>query len=161
MRSQPRGVPMSKNNCVFCKIVAGQIPCYKIYEDKEHIAFLDIFPNIKGQTLVVPKKHLNSYLFNVNMRSVESIMQASKKVARLLEKSLRAGRVNLVFEGTGVNHLHAKLYPAIGVGGRRFRQIIAEEREYFKVYPGYVTTLMGPKADDNALALIQRKILQG
>jgi diadenosine tetraphosphate (Ap4A) HIT family hydrolase len=152
---------MKRDNCMFCKIAAGEVPCYKIYEDKEHIAFLDIFPNIKGQTLVVPKKHMNSYLFNVDTKSVAKLMRASKRVVKLLEKHLHVRRVNLVFEGTGINHLHAKLYPAIGVGGRRFRQIIAEERMYFKTYPGYVTTLMGPRASDSGLKRMQKKIIQG
>ncbi len=146
-------------DCVICKIVAGKLPCYKIYEDKDHIAFLDIFPNIKGQTVVVPKKHLRSYLFDVNMRYVENLMRASKRVARILEKSLHASRINLVFEGTGINHLHAKLYPAIYLRGKRFRQIVAEERMYFEAYPGYVTTLMGPKANSNYLRKIHNAIV--
>jgi diadenosine tetraphosphate (Ap4A) HIT family hydrolase len=152
---------MKKNNCMFCKIVSGEVSCYKIYEDKGHMAFLDIFPNIKGQTLVVPKKHMNSNLFNVDTRSVADLMRASKRVAKLLEKRLHVRRINLVFEGTGINHLHAKLYPAIGVEGRRFRQIIAKERTYFKTYPGYVTTIMGPRSSDIGLKRMQKEIIQG
>ncbi len=150
---------MSKNDCVFCKIVAGKLPCYKIYEDKDNIAFLDIFPNIKGQTVVVPKKHLKSYLFDVDIRSVGNLMCASKQAAKLLEKSLHASRVNLVFEGTGINHLHAKLYPAIKIGGKRFRQTVAEERMYFEAYPGYVTTLMGPRASGKSMKRIYNAII--
>ncbi len=153
-----RGAYVNKNNCVFCKIITGKIPCYRVYEDDTHIAFLDIFPNIKGQTLVVPKEHLNSYLFDVDVHSVGNLMHASKRVAKLLEKGLHSKRVNVVFEGTGVNHLHAKLYPTNGVNDARLRHIVAEERIYFEEYPGYVTTLMGPKASDEDLEMTCRAI---
>lgn len=146
------------DNCIFCKIVAGKLPCYKIYEDKDNIAFLDIFPNIKGQTVVASKKHLDSYIFNINMRTIMKIMRASKRTAKLLEKSLDASRVNVVFEGTGINHLHSKLYPAIGPDGEGFRSLIAKESMYFKTYPGFVTTLVGPRAADEDLKKVYRSI---
>ncbi len=85
------------------------------------------------------------------------MIKTSKRVAKLLEATLNVGRVHLVLEGTGVNHLHAKLYPAIGVN-KAFIQLIAKENVYFKSYPGYVTTLMGPRAEDEELKKLQKQI---
>ena len=144
-------------DCVFCKIVAGKLPSYRVYEDKNYIAMLDIFPNIQGQTLVIPKKHLDSYAFKLKDAELANFIAAIKKVANLLEKRLRVGRVHMVLEGTGVNHLHAKLYPALGTN-KAFEQAIAEERIFFESYPGYVTTMMGPQADKKGLTELQKRI---
>ena len=147
-------------NCIFCKIVNGAVPSYKIWEDEKFIAFLDIFPNIKGQTLVIPKEHCQSDAFKVDEKVFDELMSAVRKVARLLENRLEVGRVHLVLEGMGVNHLHAKLYPAIGLEQEEFSSIEAEERKRFDKYPGYITTLMGPKASEEELKAVQKQILQ-
>ncbi|MDE1825384.1 MAG: HIT domain-containing protein [Candidatus Micrarchaeota archaeon] len=147
-------------NCIFCKIVNGKVPSYKIWEDDKFVAFLDIFPNIKGQTLVIPKEHHQSDAFKVDEKVFDELMAAIRKVARLLEKQLKVGRVHLVLEGMGVNHLHAKLYPAIGLEQKDFSAVEAGERKRFDAYPGYVTTLMGPKASDEELKAVQKQILQ-
>ncbi|HUC38737.1 MAG TPA: HIT domain-containing protein [Candidatus Acidoferrum sp.] len=144
-------------DCIFCKIVEGAAPSYKIYEDNDHIGMLDIFPNIRGQSLVIPKKHTQSYIFDVDDRELEGFMMVVKKVAKILQKGLKAGRVNLAFEGYGVDHLHAKLYPAIGTD-KGFMEILAKEEVYFEAYPGYLTTLMGPRAKDEELKKIQKEI---
>ncbi len=148
---------MAKEGCIFCRIVNKELPSYKIYEDKEVLAFLDIFPNIQGQTLVIPKKHIDSYVFDVPDNDLKSFIMETKKVAKMLQKRLDVGRVNLVFEGLGVNHLHAKLYPAVGTESR-FTEIVAEERTYFESYPGFVTTILGPRASDEDLKALQKKI---
>ncbi len=143
--------------CVFCKIVKGDIPSYKIYGDTRFMAFLDIFPNIKGQSLVIPKAHYDSYVFDLDDKALTDFIVATKKVARILEKGLEVGRVHMVLEGTGVNHLYAKLYPAIGMG-KGFKEFIAEEKVHFDSYRGYVTTLMGPKAEDKDLREVLEKV---
>ena len=56
---------MKKSDCIFCQIIEGKIPSYKIYEDNDYIAILDIFPNTKGMTLVIPKQHFDSYAFEM------------------------------------------------------------------------------------------------
>ncbi|MDE1849260.1 MAG: HIT domain-containing protein [Candidatus Micrarchaeota archaeon] len=143
-----------QKDCLFCNIASGKVPSYRIYEDKEHMAFLDIFPNIKGQTLVIPKKHYDSYAFDIDDDELKEFMIAAKRVSKLIEKKLNVGRVHMVLEGTGVNHLHAKLYPAISTE-KAFKEHIAKENVYFDAYPGYVTTLMGPKAKDDELKALQ------
>lgn len=149
---------MKDASCIFCKIAAGEVPAYKIYEDKEFLAFLDIFPNIEGQALLIPKKHMDSLFSNIGDKDLTAFMLATKKVANMMRKKLKVARVHAVLEGTGVNHLHIKLYPAAGLGAREWRQIIAEERIYFEEYPGYVTSLMGPKASDEVLKKLQKKL---
>ena len=88
------------------------------------------------------------------------MVKAVKRVSGILEEGLGTTRVHMVLEGTGVNHLHAKLYPAIGLNQKEFKQIIAEEKRQFDAYPGYVTTLMGPKASEEELKNVQ-KLIQG
>ncbi len=146
------------NDCIFCRIIEGKLPSYKVYEDKDYLAILDLFPNIVGQTLVMPKRHLDSYAFGLKDNELKEFISATKKVANLLEKRLKVGRVHMILEGTGVNHLHAKLYPTLGTD-KAFQQAVAEERIFFKSYPGYVTSMMGPQADEKELARIQKRIL--
>jgi diadenosine tetraphosphate (Ap4A) HIT family hydrolase len=148
-------------NCIFCDIANGKINAYKVYEEKNYLAFLDIFPNIKGQTLVIPKRHMGSNIFDLNDKELVEFIKATKRVAKLLENKLGVGRVHLVFEGTGVNHLHAKLYPAIGLKSKEFKEIWAKEKAYFKRYEGYVTTLTGPRASDASLRRVMGQIREG
>ncbi len=148
---------MAKTTCLFCNIADGKIPAYKIYEDKKHVAFLDIFPNVEGQALLIPKRHTVSLFSDVNDKNIAEFIVTSKKVANLIRNRLKVGRVHLVLEGTGVNHLHAKLYPTSGLNSKAFKEIIASERVYFKKYPGYVTTILGPRASASALERVQKK----
>lgn len=99
------------NECVFCKIIKGEITCVKIWEDKKFLAFLDINPVCEGMTLVVPKKHLKSDVFENTDKDISDIMKASKKVSKLLKKSLNVVRVGVILEGLEIPHLHVKLIP--------------------------------------------------
>lgn len=105
----------SMKDCVFCKIAKGEIPSAKIWEDKNFLAILDIMPNTKGMTLVISKKHYNSYAFDMPEDMFKKLMVASKKVAKVLEKGLNVKRVAMVMEGMGINHVHIKLYPLHGI----------------------------------------------
>jgi len=145
-------------NCIFCKIVEGKEKSFKIYEDKKYIAILDLFPNIMGQTLVITKEHINSYMFDLSEKELCELMKVTKKVAKMLEKGLKVKRVHTVIEGTAINHLHVKLYPAIGMKSKN-EKLIADDRIYFDEYKGYITTLLGPKADEKDLKEVQNKIL--
>ncbi|MFP3278572.1 MAG: HIT domain-containing protein [Candidatus Micrarchaeota archaeon] len=145
-------------NCIFCKIVEGKEKSFKLYEDKKYIAILDRFPNIMGQTLVITKDHINSYAFDLSEKELCELMKVTKKVAKMLEKGLKVKRVHMVIEGTAINHLHVKLYPAIGMKSKN-KKLIADDRIYFDEYKGYITTLLGPKADEKDLKEVQNKIL--
>src|SRR3989338_7716729 len=107
---------MFMKDCLFCKIVNGVLDSAKVWEDKNFLAILDIMPNTKGMTLVVTKRHYDSDAFAMPQKVYTGAMVAARKVARLLEKKLPVGRIALVMEGMGVNHVHIKLYPLHGVG---------------------------------------------
>lgn len=120
---------------------------------------MDLYPNIKGQTVVIPKKHMQSYAFDLKDKELSDLVMVSKKVAKLLEKKLRVGRVHLVFEGLGVDHVHAKLYPAIGVN-KQFKEFLAKKIVNFDRYEGYVTTQLGKKATDSELKSVYRRLVK-
>ena len=96
-------------SCIFCDIVAGKSPCHKVWEDEHHLAFLSIFPNTKGVTVVIPKTHYSSYAFDLPDNVLTNLMLATKSVAKLLDAKLDdVGRTGMIFEGFGVDHVHAK-----------------------------------------------------
>ncbi len=94
---------------IFSKIIAGEIPCYKIYEDDKAFAFLDIRPETKGHTLVVPKAEVDK-IYDLNDEDYIGLMLAAKKVARHMEDVFGA-RTLLKVVGTEVPHAHIHLEP--------------------------------------------------
>ncbi len=98
-------------NCIFCRIAKGEIPCMKIWENEKYLAFLDINPVTEGMTLIIPKEHKDSRVFKNENSDICEIMSASKEVSEILENKLNIERVGLIFEGVEVDHLHAKLIP--------------------------------------------------
>lgn len=147
----------SSKKCLFCQIVKGEIPSYKIWENKEFLAILDVFPNTKGMALVMPKKHYDSYVFEMPNNVYQRFMKAGKEVAKLLDKKLKIQRTALVMEGMGINHAHLKLYPLHGLD-KKFTGMEAGEKVFFENYPGYLTTQMGPQADSEELKKLAEKI---
>ncbi len=77
------------SDCIFCKIAKGEIPSVKIWEDDEFFAILDLFPNTKGMTLVIPKSHYDSDVFEMDDEIYQRFLLAVKKVVRVLEKGLK------------------------------------------------------------------------
>lgn len=144
-------------NCIFCKIVKGEIESVKIWEDDKFIAILDVNPNTRGMTLVLPKKHYDSYAFDMPDDVYLEFMFAAKKLAKILEKGLKVMRVAMVMEGMGVNHAHIKLYPLYGLE-KRFKEMWAKERVFFDSYQGYLTTQLGPTLDLEELKKIAEEI---
>ena len=94
---------------VFAKIVAGEIPCYKIYEDEKVLAFLDIHPETKGHTLVIPKVEVDK-IYDLSEEDYLALMLAAKKIARHMEDVLGA-RILWKVVGTDVPHAHIHLEP--------------------------------------------------
>jgi len=95
---------------IFTKIINGEIPCYKIAENADFFAFLDINPNAKGHTLVVPKKEVNK-LFDLDEETYKGLMNFSRKVALAIEKSVPCKRVGMTVIGLEVPHVHVHLIP--------------------------------------------------
>jgi diadenosine tetraphosphate (Ap4A) HIT family hydrolase len=144
-------------DCIFCKIVKGEIPSHKIYEDEEFLAFLDIYPNTKGMALVIPKKHYPSYVFEMPEDVYERLMKIVNKIAKTIDEILGVKRTAMVMEGMGVDHAHIKLYPLHGIE-QEFKEMWADEKVFFEKYEGYLTTKIGPRMDDEKLAQIAKRI---
>ena len=145
------------NECIFCRIANGEVPSAKVWENDEFLAILDAFPNTKGMTLVIPKKHYDSYAFGMPERDFLEFTKAARKVARILERGLGVKRVAMVMEGMGVNHAHYKLYPLHGLKDEN-EAVIAEGTAHYDEYPGYVCTRMGEKADFGELQELAKRI---
>ncbi|MHB9055877.1 MAG: HIT family protein [Paludibacteraceae bacterium] len=96
---------------IFSKIIAGEIPSYKVAEDENFYAFLDINPMTKGHTLVVPKKTEENYIFRLNDDTYISLMKFSKKVALAIEEAMTCKRVGVAVIGMEVPHAHVHLIP--------------------------------------------------
>ncbi|PIO00409.1 diadenosine tetraphosphate hydrolase [archaeon CG10_big_fil_rev_8_21_14_0_10_43_11] len=144
-------------DCIFCKIVAGEIPSVMLWEDDDHVAILDVAPNTRGMTLVLTKKHYASNISFIDDDVFKRFMIASKRVVRVLEKGLSVSRVALVVEGTGVNHAHAKLYPLHGVLAE-FHSAERDTRTFFDTYQGFVSTQLGPNAQVKELKMLAQEI---
>lgn len=100
---------------VFTKIVKGEIPSYKIYEDNQFYAFLDINPLTKGHTLVIPKMEVD-YLFDLEDELLSEMIVVAKKIAKAIEKSITCNRVGLMVIGLEVPHAHIHLIPILQEG---------------------------------------------
>lgn len=103
------------SDCIFCKILAGEIPSYKLYEDENTFAFLDAFPGTRGHSLVIPKTHYQD-LFDTPEDVYSQLISTAKKVANALKKAFQFDGMNL-FQTTGkaagqtVYHIHVHLFP--------------------------------------------------
>ncbi|MDD4590573.1 MAG: HIT family protein [Parabacteroides sp.] len=95
---------------IFSKIVAGEIPCYKVAEDEEFFAFLDISPVAIGHTLVIPKKEIN-YIFDIDDAMLGRMMAFAKRVARAQEAAIPCKRIGMAVMGLEVPHAHIHLIP--------------------------------------------------
>jgi histidine triad (HIT) family protein len=146
-------------SCIFCEIAQGAAPAHVIWEDEKHLAFLSIFPNTEGFSVVIPKKHFPSYAFDCPDENLNELIIATKKVARLLDAKLEdVGRTGMIFEGFGVDHLHAKLFPMHGTKMVGWKPLHSSNPTYFEKYEGYISSHDYKRADDEALAKLARKI---
>ena len=106
---------------IFTKIIKGEIPCYKIAEDDQFFAFLDINPLTKGHTLVVPKKH-TSYIFDMGDKELGEMMVFAKKVAEAIQKNTDCLRIGVAVIGLEVPHTHIHLVPMKEENDLNFRK---------------------------------------
>ncbi len=105
---------------IFTKIVQGEIPSYKIAEDENFYAFLDIFPLTKGHTLVIPKKEVD-YIFDLEDDVYNGLMAFSKKVAKAIEAAIPCLRIGVAVLGLEVPHAHVHLVPLQSEGDLNFK----------------------------------------
>jgi histidine triad (HIT) family protein len=104
---------------IFTKIILGEIPSYKIAEDDNYLAFLDINPNTKGHTLVIPKKEINK-LFDLDQKEYLGLMDFSYRVAKAIEKTVPCKRIGMSVIGLEVPHVHVHLIPINTMSNMRF-----------------------------------------
>ncbi len=95
---------------IFTKIVKGEIPCHKIAETDDYLAFLDVFPLVKGHTLVIPKKEVD-YLYDLEDDLLAGLMLFSKKIAKAVEAVIPCNRIGVAVVGLEVPHAHVHLIP--------------------------------------------------
>ena len=95
---------------IFTKIINGEIPSYKIAEDEQFYAFLDIFPNAKGHTLVIPKQEVDK-LFDLDKETYVGLMNFAHRIAKALEKTIPCNRIGMTVVGLEVPHAHVHLIP--------------------------------------------------
>ena len=116
---------------IFTKIIKGDIPCYKIAEDDNYFAFLDINPNAKGHTLVIPKKEVDQ-LFDLDEKTYKGLMDFSRKVALAIEKSVSCKRVGMAVIGLDVPHVHVHLIPLNSMNDIDFKHKVKMSDKEFK-----------------------------
>lgn len=150
---------MFKDDCIFCQIAQGKSPCHKIWEDDEYLAFLSIFPNTEGFSVLIPKQHYPSYVFDLPDDILCGLTLAAKKVGKLLDSRFTdVGRTAMIYEGFGVDHVHAKLIPMHGTKNNDWQPIESKNRKYFKNYEGYICSNDYNRADDKSLSDLAKKI---
>lgn len=116
---------------IFTKIVNGEIPAYKIAEDEDFLAFLDVNPNAKGHTLCIPKQEINK-IFDMEEEHYLGLMKFSRKVAKALEKTIPCKRVGMAVVGLEVPHVHVHLIPLNEMDEMRFQNKVKLEKEEFE-----------------------------
>jgi len=113
---------------LFTKIVNGEIPCYKVAETKDFLAFLDINPNTRGHTLCIPKKEIDQ-LFDLDNKTYDNLMRFSKQVAVALKKSIPCKRIGMTVIGLEVPHVHVHLIPLNNMSDMQFIEKIPKQSD--------------------------------
>lgn len=116
---------------IFTKIITGEIPCYKVAETEDYLAFLDINPNAKGHTLCIPKKEVDK-LFDLDESTYHGLLEFSRKVAIAIEKAVPCKRVGMTVIGLEVPHAHVHLIPLNTMEDARFMSKIKLEKDEFQ-----------------------------
>ncbi|MBC8883512.1 HIT family protein [Flavobacterium piscinae] len=116
---------------IFTKIINGEIPCYKIAEDEQFIAFLDVNPNTIGHTLCVPKQEINK-LFEMEEDHYLALMKFSRKIALGLEKAIPCKRIGVAVVGLEVPHVHVHLIPLQDMDDMRFQRKVSLSKDEFE-----------------------------
>ncbi len=116
---------------IFTKIINGEIPSFKVAENSDFYAFLDINPNAKGHTLVVPKKEVNR-LFDLDEETYAGLMSFSRKIAKSMRKVIECDRIGMTIIGLEVPHVHVHLIPLNKMEDIQFTKKVALKKEEFE-----------------------------
>ena len=124
---------------IFSKIISGEIPCYKIAETVDFLAFLDINPNAKGHTLCIPKKEVDK-IFDLNETEYTELLKFSRTVAIAIEKAIDCKRVGMTVIGLEVPHAHVHLIPLNTMEDAQFINKTALTKEEFETVAASITS---------------------
>lgn len=128
---------------IFSKIIKGSIPCYKVAENDDHIAFLDISPLKKGHTLVVPKKEVD-YIFDLDSGTYTGLMNFTREVATALKKAMPCNRIGVCVIGLEVPHAHVHLIPINSESDMNFHnEKLVLSKEEFEAIAATIRTALG------------------
>jgi len=116
---------------IFSKIVKNELNCFKIYEDKNHLAFLDIRPNTKGHTLCIPKIE-NDYIFDLSEKEFLDLMKFARIVALGIKKVVHCSRIAISVVGLEINHTHIHLIPINSMEDLNFNRYVLFSEEEMK-----------------------------
>jgi diadenosine tetraphosphate (Ap4A) HIT family hydrolase len=131
---------------LFARIIRGEVPQWRIWESKTHVAFLTPYPSTPGFTVLVPRYHLSSDIFDLDDENYEALMRAAHLVAKLLKDSMGLAECGMFFEGLEIDYAHVKLVPVI-----RDAVITSQKPEteaFHEQYLGFLSTRLGPPAKD-------------
>ncbi|CRM75836.1 HIT domain protein [Pseudomonas sp. 37 R 15] len=147
-------------DCIFCSIVQKTSPAHILWEDDQHMAFLSIFPNTPGFSVVIPKQHYGSYAFAQSDEVLAGLVVAAKKTALQIDRAFAdVARTGMMLEGYGVDHLHAKLFPMHGTGSdSAFKPLSSKVDKFFEAYEGYISSHDSERAEDTELAALAAHI---
>ncbi|KAL1703094.1 hypothetical protein EV121DRAFT_271334 [Schizophyllum commune] len=141
---------------LFARIVRGEEEQWRVWEDEGHVAFLTPFGNTVGYTVVVPRRHLHSDVFQIEENDFEALIRAVHSVMVVLKKAFTTETVGVFFEGFEIDYTHAKLIPAHGTVVEREVETI----ERHDTYPGFLTTQLGPPANKGELLALRDALCQ-
>lgn len=116
---------------IFTKIVNGEIPCYKVAEEENYLAFLDVNPNAKGHTLCIPKQEIDK-IFDMEEDLYLGLMRFSRKVAKAVEKAVPCKRIGVAVIGLEVPHTHVHLIPLHDMEDMRFQRKESLSKQEFE-----------------------------
>jgi histidine triad (HIT) family protein len=116
---------------IFTKIINGEIPAYKVAEDDNYLAFLDVNPNAKGHTLCIPKQEINK-IFDMEEEHYLGLMKFTRKVAKAVEKAVPCKRIGVAVVGLEVPHVHVHLIPLHDMDDMRFQRKVTLTKEEFE-----------------------------
>ncbi|KAJ3614837.1 hypothetical protein NHX12_018407 [Muraenolepis orangiensis] len=139
---------------LFSRIVRGEVPQWRVWEDVGHVAFLTPFPNAAGLTVVVPRRPLASDVLRLDGSDYQGLALAARRVAALLVAGLGATGVGLIFEGYEIDYAHAKLIPLLPPalsGEGELPSSNPRHARFHATYPGFVTSEDGPESRPGSL----------
>lgn len=116
---------------IFTKIIHGEISSYKVAEDENYIAILDVNPNAKGHTLCIPKQEINK-IFDMDEAHYLGLMKFSRNVAKAIEKTIACKRIGVAVVGLEVPHVHVHLIPLHDMDDMRFQRKVSLTKEEFE-----------------------------